>query len=150
MANSTWLQYFPYSTNLSHRKTDTCEKGKGFILLRAKGINQSPFFVLNKDLIQVTGIMHEHWILDFPQKTRVHFHKVLVQCRTLKIWGDKDTLTYRFNGFSDRGRFLTHWYIDEHFFDLHTGQWLSQRLHKKLWMEKRKKEKTYKLRCCYG
>ncbi len=31
---------------------------------------------------------------------------------------------------------LTHWYIDEHFFDNHTGQWLSQRLHKELWVEK--------------
>ncbi len=65
MAGSTWLQYFPYRTNLSHGKTHTCEKGKeGFFLWIAEGINQAPFFVIYKDLKQVTGVMHEHWILD--------------------------------------------------------------------------------------
>ncbi len=85
MANSTWLQYFPYRTNLSHRETDTCEKGKeAFILLIVEGINQTPFFVFYKDLKQVSGVVHEHWILDLSQKTCVHLHKLLVQYRTSK------------------------------------------------------------------
>lgn len=135
MADSTWLQYFPYRTNLSYRKTDTCEKEKkGFILLRAKGLNQSPFFVFYKDLVQVTGVMHEHWILDLPQKTCVHFHKVLVQYKTSTYEAIK-TITHRF--MLKCVYFVTHWYIDEHFFNVHTRQWLSQGLHKELWVKKK-------------
>ncbi len=84
MANSTWLQYFPYRTNLSHRETDTCEKGRRLHSFNSWRDNQTPFFVFIKIWNRLVALCMstESWTLS--QKTCVHLHKLLVQYRTSK------------------------------------------------------------------
>lgn len=92
----------------------------------------SPLFVFDKDLVQVTSVMMKNRILDLLQKAYVHFYEVLLQKKQSISTVKKTDLCIKQMrvGYS----FVTHWNIDEHFFDLHAGKRLSQRLHEKLWV----------------
>jgi len=136
--NTQWL--FLRDCSISHtgliyhieKQTRVRRASRVSFLKQLKRINGSPFFVLYKDLVQVTGVMHKHWILNLPQKTCVHFHKILLEWRTWKYSVGRWHTDSSSNLFSIREGFVTHWYIDEHFFNIHTRQRLSQRLHKEL------------------
>lgn len=96
--NTRWL--FLRDCSISHtgliyhtgKQTRVRRGSRISFLKQIKRTNGSPFFVFDKDLVQVTGVMHKHGILNLPQKTCVHFHKILLEYRTWKY----EAMTHRF------------------------------------------------------